>query len=178
MGWPDYIILSVIALSVLVGLIRGFIREAFALVVWTAAFVIAFKFSAPTADLMAETIELPSARTALAFGGLFLAVLLVGGLITFLVGQLVDRTGLSGTDRLLGAVFGAGRGLVLVVLVLLVAGFTPIPRDQWWREAPLVQSLLPLVSWSSRFLPDSVLDYLDLYGEEPTAEAAAGPEVL
>ena len=99
------------------------------------------------------------------FSGLFILVLLVGGLINYLLGRLVESTGLTGTDRLLGGVFGAARGLVLIVAVLLVSGFTPIPADPWWKESGTIQRMMPLVEWTAGFLPDSVEEHLDFEPE-------------
>jgi membrane protein required for colicin V production len=164
--WPDYAILIVIAVSVLVGALRGFIKEVFSLAVWAAAFLIAWHFAGDVAALMESAVQLPSARTAMGFAGLFIAVLLVGGLINYLLGKLVETTGLSGTDRLLGGVFGAARGLVLVVAVLLVAGFTPIPADPWWKASVTIQRIMPLVEWTAGFLPDSVSEHLELHPED------------
>jgi membrane protein required for colicin V production len=173
MDWPDYLILGIIAISVLVGALRGFVKEAFSLLVWAVAFLAAFYLSGPIADWLQDSISLPSARTALAFAGIFIAVLLVGGLLNYLLGKLVEKTGLTGTDRLLGGVFGACRGLILVVALILVAGFTPIPGDPWWSESRTVQSLLPLAEWASTFLPESILSHLDLYAPpEITAREA------
>jgi len=162
MQYADYIVLAVIAISILVGTIRGFVKEAFSLVVWAAAFLIAFQYSGALAMQLEGHIELPSARTSLAFAGLFLAVLLVGGLVTFLVGKLVEKTGLSGTDRLLGGVFGGFRGVALVIAIILIAGLTPIPQDPWWQQSRSIQSLMPLAEWTARFLPDYILEHMDL----------------
>ena len=68
---------------------------------------------------------------------------------------------MSGTDRLLGGLFGAARGLVLVVATLLVAGFTPIPADPWWRESGTIERMMPLVDWSAQLLPENVREHLD-----------------
>ena len=93
--------------------------------------------------------------------------------MTYLLGQLVEKTGLSGTDRMLGGIFGAIRGLILIVAIILVAGLTPIPRDPWWGESRSIQSLMPLADWAATFLPDSVLDHLDLHPEiEPESTEA------
>lgn len=170
MLWPDYAILAVIAVSVVVGALRGFIKEVFSLIVWAAAFLVAYHFAGDVADLMADAVTLPSARTAMGFAGLFIAVLLVGGLINYLLGKLVETTGLSGTDRLLGGVFGAARGLALIVAMLLVSGFTPIPADPWWKESATIQRLLPLVEWSAGLLPETVSEHLDFEPGEEDAE--------
>jgi membrane protein required for colicin V production len=161
MHWPDYAIIAVILISTLVGLLRGFIKEVFSLAVWAAAFFVAYHFAGDVAVLLEDAVTLPSARTAMGFAGLFIAVLLVGGLINYLLGRLVESTGLSGTDRLLGGVFGAARGLVLIVAVLLVSGFTPIPADPWWKESPTIQRMMPLVEWGAGFLPAGAIEHLD-----------------
>lgn len=172
MEYSDLVVLGIIAISILVGAIRGFIKEAFSLAVWAAAFLVAFQYSGMLALELESHIELPSARTALAFAGLFLVVLLVGGLLTFLIGKLVEKTGLSGTDRLLGGVFGGIRGLVLVVALMLVAGLTPVPQDPWWQSSRSIQSLLPLAEWSAQFLPDYILEYMDMSPEPVETESA------
>lgn len=172
MEYADLIALGIIAISILVGAIRGFIKEAFSLAVWAAAFLVAFQYSGALALQLEGHIELPSARTALAFSGLFLLVLLIGGLLTFLIGKLVEKTGLSGTDRLLGGVFGGVRGLVLVIALMLVAGLTPVPQDPWWQSSRSIQSLLPLAEWSAQFLPDYILEYMDMSPQPVEAESA------
>ena len=170
MEYADYIVLAIIALSILVGAIRGFVKEAFSLLVWAAAFLVAFQYSGALALQLESHIELPSARTSLAFAGLFLSVLLLGGLATYLVGKMVEKTGLSGTDRLLGGVFGGIRGLVLIVVLMLVAGLTPVPQDPWWQTSRSIQSLMPLAEWSAQYLPDYILERLELNPGEKSAK--------
>lgn len=172
MNWPDYAILAVVAISVLVGALRGFIKEVFSLLVWAAAFAVAYHFGGDVAAMMEDAVSLPSARTAMGFTGLFVAVLLLGGLLNYLLGRLVETTGLSGTDRLLGGVFGAARGLALVVAALLVAGFTPIPADPWWQQSHTIARMMPLVDWAASWLPEPLGRHLDF---EPAAVAPDAP---
>lgn len=172
MSWPEYVILGILSASLLVGLLRGFVQEFFALAVWAAALLIAYNYAAPVAGLLDDSISIPSVATGLAFVGLFISVLLVGGLVTWLVGRLVKTTGLSGTDRLLGAVFGGVRGVVLVVLLLLSAGLTPLPRDDWWRDADLLQRFLPLTEWAATMLPESISQHINLHPEGPATPAS------
>jgi membrane protein required for colicin V production len=169
-NWPDYAILGTVLISILVGALRGFMKEVFSLLVWAAAFTISYLYADNVAVLMESHVTLPSARTAMGFTGLFVVVLLIGGLLNYLLGRLVESTGLSGTDRLLGGIFGAARGLVLVIVVLLVAGFTPIPADPWWKDSQVIQRLLPVADWAASFLPESVSKHLDFEPEEEPAE--------
>jgi membrane protein required for colicin V production len=173
MQFADYAVLAIITISILVGAIRGFVKEAFSLFVWAAAFLVAFQYSDALAMLLENEIELPSVRTSLAFAGLFLSVLLVGGLLTYLIGKLVEKTGLSGTDRLLGAVFGGARGLALVLAIMLVAGLTPVPQDPWWQQSRTIQSLMPLAEWAAQFLPDYILEHMQLNPDNDAGKQVA-----
>jgi membrane protein required for colicin V production len=169
MNWPDYAILGTIAISILVGALRGFIKEVLSLAIWALAFLLAYRFSGNVAELIEAQVSLPSARLAMGFAGIFLAVLVLGGLLVYLVGRLVETTGLSGTDRLLGGAFGAVRGLAIVITFLLVAGFTPIPADPWWKESAMIQRLMPTVHWAASLLPQAAQEQLDFepkVGEE------------
>jgi membrane protein required for colicin V production len=174
MSWPDYAILAVVAISVLVGALRGFIKEVFSLFVWAAAFFVAYHYGGDVAAMMEGAVSLPSARTAMGFIGLFVAVLLVGGLLNYLLGRLVASTGLSGTDRLLGGLFGAARGLALVVATLLVAGLTPIPADPWWTESTTISRMMPLVGWAASYLPESIAQHVDFEPEMEKSPDKAG----
>lgn len=173
----DLVLLGLVALSLVVGLWRGFIKEVFALAVWVFAFMAAFHFSGGLAAWIETWVTVPSARQGLAFVAVFVGVLVVGGLLTWLVGQLVEKTGLSGTDRLLGGVFGAARGLLLLLALIIAAGFTPVPADPWWAESRVIQSLLPLAEWGADFLPEPVHEYLELVpGTAEEIDPPAGGE--
>lgn len=155
MIWVDYVIIGIIALSALISLMRGFVREALSLVVWVAAFWIAWTFFRELA-LHLEMIDPPSLRLGVSFGILFLTALVLGALVNFLVGQLVDKTGLSGTDRLIGVVFGAARGVLLVAVLVLLAGLTPFPNDPWWQESRLIPFFQEVALWLKSLLPTDI----------------------
>ena len=155
MNWIDLAILVLIALSALVSLMRGFVREALSLAAWVLAFWIALTFAARLAatPLMMDQIDSPTVRAAVAFVALFLLTLVVGVLINVLITQLVRKTGLSGTDRIVGAIFGVGRGIVVVGLLVLLAGFTQLPTESWWRDSMLLPQFQSLAMWMKAFLP-------------------------
>nr|WHW29675.1 putative CvpA family protein [uncultured bacterium] len=172
MGWPDFIIIGLVLVSVVVGLLRGFVKEVFSLLIWVAAFLVAQNYTENVAGWLEGSVSLPSARMAIGFAGLFFVTLLIGGLLNYLIGQLVEKTGLSGTDRLVGAAFGIIRGLAVVVALLIMASFTPLKSDPWWSESPLIQRLLPLSEWATTLMPDSIQDmiYDETESEEPAIE--------
>lgn len=161
MNWADYTIIAVLGLSVLMGLWRGFIGEVLALAVWACAFWVAWLFGPPLAVQFSASISTPSVRVLLAYALCFVAVLIAGAIVTFLMRKLVEGSGLSGSDRLLGMVFGLARGLALVVLVVLLMGFTPFQRDPWWSESRLLPSFENGARWLSARLPAEVSRYLE-----------------
>ena len=155
MIWVDYIIIGIIALSSVISLIRGFVREALSLAVWILAFFVAWTFFRDLAPHLVW-FSLPSVRLGLALAILFLVTLMVGGLVNYLIGQLVEKTGLTGTDRLIGMLFGAARGVLLVTLLILLAGLTPFPEDPWWKSSQLISYFQELAVWLKTLLPEDL----------------------
>lgn len=160
MNWADYTVLGVIALSVLIGLWRGLVSEVMALAVWIAAFWVAWLLGPDVAERLRGVIELPSARVLAGYGLCFIVVLLLGALLRYLVSKLVESTGLTGTDRLLGMGFGFVRGVLLVTLAVFLLGFTPFTRDPWWRDSVLLVQAQHVADWMVQRLPDNVRRYV------------------
>jgi len=160
-NWADYIILAVLAVSVLIGLWRGLISEVLALAIWVAAFWVAWTFGPSVAGHFEHSIQLPSARILVGYGICFLAVLIAGALLRFLVSKLIEGTGLSGTDRLLGMVFGFVRGVLLVTLAVFLLGFTAFTRDPWWNESALLPQFKGMAAWLGERVPENVRHYLN-----------------
>lgn len=161
MNWADYAILAVLSVSALISFWRGFTREALSLLAWLTAFWVAISFSDVLAMRFANHVATPSLRLAIAFVGLFVATLLVAAVINFLVGQLISSTGLTGTDRMLGILFGIARGVAVVALLVFVAGLTPLPEDPWWRESVLIGHFQKVAVWLKGFLPDDLGKYVE-----------------
>jgi membrane protein required for colicin V production len=160
MNWTDYIIIGVLALSVFVGLWRGLISEVLALAIWVAAFWVAWTLGPAVAGRLEHVIELPSARIIVGYGLCFIAVLVLGALLRFVIGRLVESTGLSGTDRLLGMLFGFVRGVLVVTLLVFLVGFTAFTRDPWWRQSVLLPRFQHMAAWLGQQVPPGVREYL------------------
>jgi len=156
MNWLDVVILVIIAISAVISLFRGFFREAVSLATWVLAFWVAIGFSDKLDPLLKSMIESPAARLAVAFGTLFLATLIVGALVNYLIGQLVRKTGLGGTDRMLGVLFGVARGVVLVGVLVLMGGIPHLSREAWWQESMLMPHFQEMAIWMRDFLPADV----------------------
>ena len=166
MNWADYCIIGVLALSVLMGLWRGFIGEVLALACWAIAFWVAWLFG-PKLAAELSAIDTPSVRLFLGYAICFVAVLIAGAIVSFLMRKLIAGSGLSGSDRMLGMVFGLVRGLVVVTLTVLLLGFTALPRDPWWKQSELMPTFEAGARWVSAQLPPEVNKYLDLRGVLP-----------
>ncbi|AKS42405.1 CvpA family protein [Wenzhouxiangella marina] len=160
MNGADVAILAVGLISMLVSLFRGFVREAFSLLVWVAAGYLALRASGPLSVEMSPWISMPSVRLIAAFVGVFVVVLIVGGLCNYLLGKLVEGTGLSGTDRLLGALFGLLRGAAIVLVAVIIARFTPFPNDPWWQQSQLLPRFEHLAAWAVAQFPDSLQEQI------------------
>jgi membrane protein required for colicin V production len=158
LNWADMAIVVVVLISTFISLVRGFVREAFSLAVWILAFWVSWTFFHPASDLLAPAIQTPSVRYGIAFAGLMLATLLVGGVINYLLIRLVQKTGLSGSDRFIGMIFGAARGVLLVAVLVLLAGLTPLPGDPWWQESKLIPYFQELALWLKQLLPPEVAE--------------------
>lgn len=127
---------------------RGLIKEALSVVNWIIAVLIAVTFRDPLASLLVNQIETPSLRQIVAFSSLFIATLMVGALVNYLISELVKMTGLSSTDRILGMVFGLLRGFVVVMaILLLIPPIISIDQDIWWTESVLIPDFLAFEDW-------------------------------
>jgi membrane protein required for colicin V production len=148
MQWIDWAILIVIGLSAGMSLLRGFVREALSLAGWILAFFVAKGFYQEFSTLLQTYIETPSLRYAVAWASLFILTLTISGLINYLLGQLIEKAGLSGMDRIMGMAFGALRGVLLAsVAVILMREFTPVQQDKWWTQSQLVPHVEKLGGW-------------------------------
>lgn len=161
--WVDYMIAGIIFISAVLGLLRGFIKEAFALITWVVAIWVASQYGHDLSLLFQNSISYPSARIALSFAALFFATLILGSIISFILGQLIRSTGLSGSDRLLGMIFGLIRGGILVALLVMLAGLTPLPADPWWKQSQLIPPFQSLALWLKQLIPVNLADYIKFH---------------
>lgn len=163
MIWIDYAIIGLISISLIIGLFRGFIREAFALLTWAFAAWVGFNFSLPFATLLESAISNPNARIATAFVLLFLLTLIIGAILNKLLGALIHKTGLTGTDRMAGLVFGIGRGIMIIIILVMLAGLTPVTESSWWQKSQLLPHFQILAVWLINHIPDGIADYFNFH---------------
>lgn len=144
----DYAVIGVFAASLVLGAWRGLVREVLSILGWVIAFLAANLFAGPLGPAMPQAIPSPELRVAAAYVAVFAGSLIVTSLVGLLLSKIVKAAGLGGADRLLGALFGAARGLLIVVAAALLAGLTSAPKQPFWRDSAsgplLVQAALAL----------------------------------
>jgi membrane protein required for colicin V production len=161
MAWIDIAIVALIVLSAILSLFRGFVTEALALAAWLVAFWVAMTFYEELAVWLSQWISMVSAQKISAFAILFVCTLLLGAALNYLAGKLVAKTGLSGTDKMLGVVFGAARGAVIVAILVLFAGLTPVTHDLWWQDSQLLGYFEEFAMWMRNFLPAEIANNIE-----------------
>jgi membrane protein required for colicin V production len=133
----DYVIVLLALASVAIGAWRGFTTEAMSLVTLLAAVALAWLFAAQLEPLLGEWSSAAEVRLWAARVVIFVAALIVGGLLSWVARKLVRTSGLTGLDRGLGGAFGLLRAAVLLGLAVLVIQFMGLDEEPWWQEASL-----------------------------------------
>jgi membrane protein required for colicin V production len=176
MNYADLAIALIIATSVVIGMVRGVVVEVLSIAIWVAAVALALALGGTVGEMFAGSISLPSLRAALGYGLVFFGVLAVGAVVMWVLRKAVKTTGLSGTDRLLGLVFGIGRGVLLVAVLVVLAGLTALPRDPWWRESRMIPIFQHVAQAAAPYLPAALHDYIDYSERAPAEPGDVAPE--
>ena len=135
MTWLDYAVAAVLVVSIAWGIWRGLVREVVSLAGWIIAFLAANLFAGPLADALPRSISRPELRVLVAFVAIFVVTLTLCALAALLLSRLLKAAGLASLDRTLGGLFGAARGVIIVVAFALIAGLTLLPLRAAWKES-------------------------------------------
>lgn len=149
----DYLVLFVLAASVVISTMRGLVREILSLLSWVVAFVVANMYGAQLAPMLPAMIPGDALRLMVAFAALFLGVRILMGLLSMAIGALIAASGLSLADRGLGGLFGLTRGIVIVLFGVILCGMTSIPQQDFWKHALLSPMAETGVRTVKPFLP-------------------------
>jgi len=150
--WIDFVIIGIIAISFIRGFIRGFRIEAFSLVFWLLAMAIGLGFCHDFSVYFDSIIKLPIAKTATAFVSLLLITRLIGMIMRLLLGAIIKKPQLFFLDRLAGMIVGLINGLILVLIMILLAGLSNLPKELWWTQS----MVLPPFQLSAIWLRDNI----------------------
>ena len=151
MNGVDYLILGVLAFSMILGLFRGFVRESIALLAWLGGLWIAWRYADLVEPLFSGALEDPAAIWA-ARAVIVVAMVIAGWLLAELLSYFLRHSPLSMiVDRMLGTFFGVLRGMVVVAVVVLLAQFAHLEQTQWWRSSRLMPYAVECAGWIQAF---------------------------
>lgn len=164
--WIDIIIIAIFLFSTIVAFFKGFVRSVISLITWIAAIGLALTQAEQVAMLLPEsmdTLSLPlgdrdygsNVRVGVAFILIFIGVLLLGGLINFVFGQIMQAQNLKGMDRALGMLFGLIRAsAIVVILIMLTSAFTTLQESAAWKDSLLISPFESAAQWTVGKLPE------------------------
>jgi membrane protein required for colicin V production len=149
----DWALVAVVGVSVLLGLLRGFMRELFSLAGWIAGVWLAFLYAQPIAGRVPFAADWPLAKTAAAAVLIVVGCVFAAALAGWLVRELVKAARLSAADRTLGGLFGFARGLLLVGVAVFLVRDTALYREPLWRESRVVPQIEAALAFALRQFP-------------------------
>lgn len=135
--WLDWGFVAILAMCVLMGVVRGLIREGLGLVVWIVALLVARAFCVETGALLTDYIENALLRTVVGFVIVAFGVIVAGGLCMRFLNAVVSWAGMGSFNRVLGGVFGAVKGAVIIALIGVLIPLTPVAETPAWQQAAL-----------------------------------------
>jgi membrane protein required for colicin V production len=160
LNWADWLIIGVLLLSAVVSLLRGLVVEVASLAIAILGALLAFHFASPVANQFLQGIDVVPLRTGIAALGIYILTSVVGALLLYLIKRLVQTAGLSGTDRLLGLVFGVARGLLVVVALFWVGMLVRFDQSDWWQQSRLMPGVAQASGALLLFLPANVREMI------------------
>ncbi len=165
--WIDFVIIGLIAISFIRGFLRGFRIEAFSLVFWLLAMAIGFAFCHDFSVYFDSIFKLAIAKTAAAFISLLFMTLIIGIVIRLLLGAVIKKSQLFFIDRLSGMILGLINSMIVVVLLILLAGLTNLPKELWWTQSTVIPPFQLSAIWLRDKIPSELNDnvHYPKYGE-------------
>ena len=167
MNATDLLLLAIVLVSVLFGLMRGFIGALASIAAWLLAGWTAFHFGATLAMVFAGGGAPGPTELLAGYALSFLGVLVFVGMVAWMLRKLVRTVGLSGVDRALGGALGLARGGFVACLLVLLMGFTALPREAGWQRSRVVPVLLPGAQWLRGWLPGWAAAQVDFGASAP-----------
>jgi membrane protein required for colicin V production len=151
----DWVIVGVLGASVLLGVVRGFVREALAVTGWVVGIVLALRYATELGAALPFDVPVPALRTGIGALAIVVASVFAAALAGWIVRRLLEAARLSAADRALGALFGVTRAVLIVLAIVFFAGGTTVARQPLWRESALLPPIEAAVRFASPYLPES-----------------------
>lgn len=169
MSVVDYGVIAIVVISALVGLVRGFVREAMSLLVWGGAFLMAFFFADNASPLLENTLSDEVLRFWVAAAAVFFVSLIIGGIINYLINHFLKTVDTGFVDRVLGVVLGILRGVLVITVLVLAARVPSLPLEKWWPDSEFLPHFQQAADWLWEAGQDSVNSLREMRdGETPS----------
>lgn len=152
----DYVVIGIVAVSLLFGLWRGVVGEVIALVAWGVGIFAAIEFGAAVGHSVFAGLSDPALRTLAGCVVIFVGILVSMAVLNMVVRSMVKALGLSVSDRILGMIFGLARGVLVCMVLVGLGGMTSAPTQSWWKNATLAAPLETVVMAAKPWLPDDL----------------------
>jgi len=153
----DWALLTVIGGSILLGLVRGFMREMISLAGWIAGIWLALRFAATISALLPFAEEWPLLRTGAVAVLIVVICVFIAAFVGWLVRELIKAAKLSAADRTLGGLFGFARGMLIVGLAIFLVRDTELYRDPLWRDSLLRPKVEAALAFALRQVPQAAV---------------------
>lgn len=162
MNGADYLFVAVLLVSLGTGILRGFVRESISLLVWLVGLWLAWHFAYVLYPYLGGALAAPGLREWVARILMLSLVLLVGSAVGALASYLVTRAaGLAVTDRMLGALFGLVRAVVMIGIFVMVGQGLGLEGEKWWKDSRLMPWAEHAATWLERYAEPAVQPLLD-----------------
>ncbi|MDX8387717.1 MAG: CvpA family protein [Ghiorsea sp.] len=173
MNYFDYILITIVGLSMVLSVWRGFVREVISLIGLVLAFFAASRVSGDAGGYLNDWIENDSIANIAGFVFIFVLIMVTVGLIGSLVRKLIHMADLSATDRTLGIFFGAARGLLLIGVAFLIYTAYAKPDQTWMKKSALTPYAIQLSDLIGQTIPEGLpFSTQDDVPKLPTAKEA------
>lgn len=174
MNGADYLILGVLFLAMLLGFIRGFVREAIGVIAWLGGLWLAWRYAYVVEPLLAGRVGDPPVSTWAARTLIVFAVLIIGWIVAGLLSYMLRHSGLSiMVDRLLGLATGFVRGAVVVAVFVMLGQFVQLTQTSWWKGSQLIPYAAEAAGWLQSFA-ETGMSVLDKQAQKGSALSKAG----
>jgi membrane protein required for colicin V production len=163
MNAADYLIVGVLLASMLLGALRGFVREAVGLLAWLGGLWFAWRYAPGLEPYLGGMVGKPPVSLWTARAAILLGVLVIGWLISGILGYFLRHSALSVlVDRILGLVFGTVRGAVVIAVFVMLGEFVELNRVDWWKGSQLLPYTSELASWIQNFAETGMKAVVDV----------------
>ena len=153
----DIAIFAFFIISILIGIYRGFVKEALSVVAWILAVVAAFAFGELVSVYIQPFIKQEPLNLAVAYVVVFLIAIIILSIVAHIISQLFASFGMKGIDRTMGGIFGIVRAALVVAMLILVGRFMAMDNHQWWTDSSILEYFEPTAEWLKSYLPADVI---------------------